>query len=313
MSGTTREYDHLFFSLVDLLEAWGWSPVNENEQTLVALLKRDESKLKLLSAAAPHTILSELISERLERLMFSPRGRDLGSAPTRDAVEISIGDAIASTRDSSLIDPLVEVIGDSQKSSFIRSVAAIALGRIGDVSAVDPLLKTFDQLLSEIKENPAFHVIIHVADALGRIGDVRAIEPLLKAGEALDVGKSRSPDLFWGPLAELGAPALVPLITSKIARDRPSDWRNPDRVWQRFRIGEGERCVSYLKQVLCRSAVKLNARDLEQCAKISDITEADIEYQEDSPRLRGERTVDCSDVRELAQRELLRRADVGEK
>lgn len=41
---------------------------------------------------------------------------------------------------------------------------------------------------------------------------------------------------------------------------------------------------------------------------ISDITEADIGYQEDCPRLRGKRTVGCSSVRELAQRDLLRRA-----
>ena len=72
------------------------------------------------------------------------------------------------------VEPLIAALKNSDEN--VRRQAAEALGMIGDVRAVEPLLNTLkDRNLSAIK-------------ALGQIGDVRAVEPLAKA---LSEGKTR--------------------------------------------------------------------------------------------------------------------------
>jgi len=45
------------------------------------------------------------------------------------------------------------------------------LGKIGDIRAVEPLIRALDA--------PGFQTPIHAAEALGKLGDERAIEPLV--------------------------------------------------------------------------------------------------------------------------------------
>ena len=54
-----------------------------------------------------------------------------------------------------------------------RKVAATALGRIGDVRAVGPLIKALSSADNGTRENAAW--------SLGRLGDRHAIEPLFQA------------------------------------------------------------------------------------------------------------------------------------
>lgn len=58
-----------------------------------------------------------------------------------------------------------------QKDDEVRKQAAIALGELGDVSSVEPLINALD--------DPTYWVVKYVAQALGKIGDARAINPLL--------------------------------------------------------------------------------------------------------------------------------------
>ena len=85
--------------------------------------------------------------------------------------------------DRSAVAPLIDMLGDSE--SFVRRHAAEALGRIGDRSAVVPLIDVlFDS------NNPARS---NAAEALGRIGDHSAVVSLLEVlGDSEDDGWVRA-------------------------------------------------------------------------------------------------------------------------
>ena len=62
---------------------------------------------------------------------------------------------------------------DYQKDNSVRTAAAEALGKIGDVRAVDPIIAAL--------RDPKWTVSANAAEALGRIGDPRAVGPLKAA------------------------------------------------------------------------------------------------------------------------------------
>ena len=75
------------------------------------------------------------------------------------------------------------VNGDAE--ALIRCFAAEALGNIGDIQAVEPLIEA----LEDEKDTDEFRAVwgmgtrSSAAEALGKIGDARAVEPLIKALE----------------------------------------------------------------------------------------------------------------------------------
>jgi len=83
----------------------------------------------------------------------------------------------------------------------VAQAAAEALGKIGDVRAIEPLIAALKDIDSSVCEA--------AAKSLGKIGDVRAIEPLIAALEVrhLDVEACVA-------LRAIGAPAVEPLITA---------------------------------------------------------------------------------------------------
>lgn len=73
------------------------------------------------------------------------------------------------------VEPLIQAL--SNKNERIRFHAAVALGEIGDVTAVEPLIAVFAKYLPEkYDDTPG-----GAAWALGRMKDKRAIEPLANA------------------------------------------------------------------------------------------------------------------------------------
>lgn len=112
-------------------------------------------------------------------------GRREGTSPSHLAALL----AVLSTEDAGLrrhaatalgklgdvraVGPLVEVLL-RDRDAHVRQHAASALGRLGDVRAVDPLI---DALL---RDRDA-HVREHAATSLGQLGDGRAFLPLTKA------------------------------------------------------------------------------------------------------------------------------------
>jgi HEAT repeat protein len=90
-----------------------------------------------------------------------------------------------------------------QKVWKVRMDAAIALGEIGDVRAVNPLI--------EVLADPDYRVRREAARGLGEIGDARAVDPLIKT---LSDKERRVREVAIKSLEKLGEPVGEPLINA---------------------------------------------------------------------------------------------------
>ncbi len=93
--------------------------------------------------------------------------------------------------------PLEELIADLGKDDATARDAALALGRMGDANAVDPLIQALQHASPAVREG--------AATALGQMRDPRAIQPLIAA--LADPGDP-SQENRWNP-ADLAADALI--------------------------------------------------------------------------------------------------------
>jgi HEAT repeat protein len=76
---------------------------------------------------------------------------------------------------------------------IVRGRAAMMLGKIGNKSAVAPLIRAL--------EAPGYQTPLFAAEALGRLGDIRAIAPLLQVAEN---SRDRLQETAFEALARLG-------------------------------------------------------------------------------------------------------------
>src|SRR5262245_31510509 len=71
------------------------------------------------------------------------------------------------------IRALIMTVNNDHEDLIARGKAALMLGKLRDMRAVDSLIQALDA--------PGFQTPVYAAEALGKIGDRRAIEPLLAA------------------------------------------------------------------------------------------------------------------------------------
>jgi HEAT repeat protein len=69
------------------------------------------------------------------------------------------------------IRALINAVQNDYEDLIVRGRAALMLGKMGDVRAVNPLIRALNA--------PGHQTPLHAAEALGKLGDPRAIEPLL--------------------------------------------------------------------------------------------------------------------------------------
>ena len=100
------------------------------------------------------------------------------------------------------VESLLAVLQDSRKE--VRQAASRALGEIGDVRAVEPLIA----LLCDEDEDEKLRK--SATAALGKIGDARAVEPLIAV---LKDRTYRVHDEAEYALGQIGAPAVESLLT----------------------------------------------------------------------------------------------------
>ncbi|MCK6578455.1 MAG: HEAT repeat domain-containing protein [Anaerolineae bacterium] len=67
---------------------------------------------------------------------------------------------------------LIHVVSNHHEDLIVRGRAALMLGKLGDVRAVEPLIEALDA--------PGYQTPLHAVEALGRLGDERAIDPLIR-------------------------------------------------------------------------------------------------------------------------------------
>lgn len=88
---------------------------------------------------------------------------------------------------------LIGAVQNEHEDLIVRGRAAIMLGNLKDVRAVDPLIRALDA--------PGFQTPLHAAEALGKIGDRRAIPPLVTLAST---GKDKTRDAAIEALQRLG-------------------------------------------------------------------------------------------------------------
>lgn len=88
---------------------------------------------------------------------------------------------------------LILTVQNEHEDLIVRGRAALMLGKLKDIRAVDPLIRAL--------EAPGFQTPLYAAEALGKIGDPRAI-PSLKSLAA--TGKDKTREAALEALTRLG-------------------------------------------------------------------------------------------------------------
>jgi hypothetical protein len=126
----------------------------------------------------------------------------------RKAVETlgEIGDILA-------VEPLIKIL--EHDVLFVRWEAAEALGKIGDVRAVEPLIQALEDKDWNIRRN--------AVRALGQIGDRRAVEPLIQALGDRDMDVQEETITALGKISDTRT--VAPLI-------KVLEYTNPHARWK---------------------------------------------------------------------------------
>jgi HEAT repeat protein len=88
---------------------------------------------------------------------------------------------------------LMMAVENEHEDLIVRGRAALMLGKMKDIRAVEPLIRALDA--------PGFQTPMYAAEALGKLGDPRAIGPLL---EFAATGKDKARDAALTALQKLG-------------------------------------------------------------------------------------------------------------
>jgi hypothetical protein len=101
------------------------------------------------------------------------------------------------------VEPLINALSDT--NADVRSNAATALGKLGDVRAVEPLINALSDTNADVRSN--------AATALGKLGDVRAVEPLIPLLKDTD-GRyiPRVCDVVAKSLKKIGTPEALEAV-----------------------------------------------------------------------------------------------------
>lgn len=110
--------------------------------------------------------------------------------------------------DTALADKLAEALTQPQYDAYQRAYLTQLLGRTGDERAVEGLIDTLTEDI-EIMQAAA-------ADALGWIGDVRAVPPLLVTLE-ISPDESSVREVAAEALGRIGDPEVVPALVISLA------------------------------------------------------------------------------------------------
>ncbi len=88
---------------------------------------------------------------------------------------------------------LIMRVQDNYEDLIVRGRAALMLGKLGDIRALEPLIRALDA--------PGYQTPMNAAEALGNLGDARAIEPLLVM---METARGKTRDAALRALKKLG-------------------------------------------------------------------------------------------------------------
>ncbi len=119
--------------------------------------------------------------------------------------------ALGEIGDLGAIEPLIEVLKDGHQSDWVRRAAIDALGKMGGESAVEPLIDALNEINLRAK----------AADALGKLKRSRAVQPLIGV---LEVGDTPSQLNAQTALCNIGESAVEPLCQALRDKGMANRW-----------------------------------------------------------------------------------------
>lgn len=114
--------------------------------------------------------------------------RDVNKAKRRTAVM-----KLGMVGGEEALHALIRTVEDHNEDLLVRGRAAMMLGKLGDIRAVEPLIRAL--------KAPGYQTPLHAAQALGQLGDDRAIQPLLSLVAA---SRDKTRDTALQALTSLG-------------------------------------------------------------------------------------------------------------
>ena len=121
-------------------------------------------------------------------------------------IRLSAIEALGKIRDSSAIEPLIQMLGQHQGHKIYRN-AVLALANMGEPA--------FKALLNALKDND-FSIRMNAAEALGLMRDRRAVEPLIHAlKDTVESVRGEAVTALGGIGSESAVKAIMPMLGDK--------------------------------------------------------------------------------------------------
>ncbi len=229
--------------------------------------------------AGKKKVASDAAAAALRSMTFTPSG-----AAERAAVAVLVGDFPAAVREGdAAAEALVEALGSRDERRRLQAVEALALVR--SARTVPPLVNALRDHSADVREG--------AARALALLGKPAA-GGLTAALESPDAVVER---LAARALGEIGDARAAGPLASVIARNRSAtvSYLEP--------LEAAREAAEAAAAILRASAARVNSEDLERLASVPDCLLEHPEGETEEAR-RPERVVDCTQLRELARREL---------
>jgi HEAT repeat protein len=100
---------------------------------------------------------------------------------------------------------LMMTVQNEHEDLIVRGRAALMLGKLGDIRAVEPLIRAL--------EAPGYQTPLYAAEALGKLGDSRAVEPLILLAST---GRDKTREAALEALKRLGyADEFAPMLETE--------------------------------------------------------------------------------------------------
>jgi HEAT repeat protein len=152
-----------------------------------------------MASPSPPSIERLRANKNIKGLIKALGYRDSQSWRETYVVRKDAAQALGQLGDVRAVEPLITALTDGDRT--VREAAAQALGQLGDVRAVEPLITALTDSATTVRET--------AAQALGQLGDVRAVEPLMAAltdGDTTvrEVAAASLGKLDWQPAGETG-------------------------------------------------------------------------------------------------------------
>lgn len=312
----------------------------EARQALAAVIRGTGKYPTTAREAAVRTLAQAAGEEAMDSLLTGLHD------PMRD-VRIAAVTAIVGLRSRRATDSLMEVLAQPKEDAGVRTLAARALGRIGDARVVDFLLSVLNDMLwpdgsptvaqavvealALLRNAAAVPTLVrmitatdwHVGEALRQFGAV-AVPPLIDVLYETDPTRRRAAVDLLAVLADRRAvPHLIRCLydsfgeVRRAAAEALGDIAGPDAVRPIFVALTtddelGMETLQALSAVIERCANELDGDDLLALAKMNNVSQ--VRQRADNwgfDLSDGKVTIDCGTIRNLALRELRRRGVIA--